>query len=271
MKPETINLIYFSPTATTRTILKEIARGTGFEIASTTDITSPETRKQPPFEPESGIVMFGAPVYGGRLPHDAAMYFKKISGAGQIAIPVVVYGNRAFEDALLELENITADRGFFPVAAAAFIGEHSFASKQIPIALERPDADDLKKAFEFGRKIAALIDSVNSPEKELSRVEVPGSFPYKKAMPVLSFPFIEVRGECDRCGICVSVCPNEAIDESAGYATIDEKCIHCCACIKSCPAGARILKDSPFKEKAIWMSKNCKERKEPEMFVAQPC
>ena len=38
------------------------------------------------------------------------------------------------------------------MAAGAFIGEHSFSRKGMPIAEGRPDESDLKQATEFGKK-----------------------------------------------------------------------------------------------------------------------
>jgi hypothetical protein len=96
---------------------------------------------------ENDVVVIGAPVYAGRVAKDAVDYFKTINGAGSLAILVVLYGNREFEDALLELKNIAIDQGFIPFAASAFIGEHSFSSKEFLIAFNRPDEDDLKKLF----------------------------------------------------------------------------------------------------------------------------
>ena len=39
------------------------------------------------------------------------------------AVLVVVYGNRAYDDALLELSDIATGAGFVPLAAGAFVGE----------------------------------------------------------------------------------------------------------------------------------------------------
>ena len=268
MNPENTSLLYFSPTATTRTILEEIAKGIGKDISAVIDITRPEirTRKAPGFA--DGLVLIGAPVYGGRLPKDAAKYFKTIRASGSPAVIVVVYGNREFEDALLELKDIVVDDGFFPLAAGAFIGEHSFANNEFLIARNRPDENDLEKAFLFGKQIAGLLNPDKNPP-DLIPVDVPGNFPYKESMSLGPFQFIDVTDDCDDCGICITVCPENAIDEADTYSTIDEHCIYCCSCIKACPPQARILKDSPIKDKAKWLSENCARRKEPQIFLAE--
>ena len=72
---------------------------------------------------------------------------------------IAVYGNRAFEKAAAELAALAARQGFVPVAAAAFVGEHSYSTPETPVAAGRPDAQDLARAAEFGaavrKKLAA--------------------------------------------------------------------------------------------------------------------
>jgi ferredoxin len=277
MKSENLSLIYFSPTSTTGIVLEEIARGIGQESPVIIDITRPAIRNQPAPLFEKKVVLMGAPVYAGRIPKDAANYFKTIKGSASLAILVVLYGNREFEDALLELKNIAVDSGFIPFAAGAFIGEHSFSDNEFLIAPNRPDEDDLETAFLFGKQIATLLDGVETVNDVLP-LEVPGNFPYKEGMANGSFSFITVTDDCDDCGICVAACPKDAIrdaiDESDAYSTnaystIDEKCIFCCACIKACPQQARILKDGPIKDKAKWLSEHCSQRKEPQTYFSK--
>jgi ferredoxin len=265
MKTETASLVYFSPTSTTGIVLEEIARGMGQESPKVIDITRPEIRKQtaPVFENE--VVLIGAPVYAGRVAKDAAAYIKTLKGSGSLAVVVVVYGNREFEDALLELKNMAVDSGFVVLAGGAFIGEHSFSDTEFSIAPGRPDEADLEKAFLFGQKIAGMLNSLETPADVLD-VEVPGNFPYKEGMGDGAFAFIDVTDDCDDCGICAPACPKEAINEADHYSTIDARCIFCCACIKACPQQARIMKAGPMKDKAKWLSENCAQRKEPQTF-----
>lgn len=234
MKKKEPTLVYFSPKNTTRTVIEAISKGIGEKISTVIDITKPENRTTPIQILNNGPVLIGSPVYAGRLPKDAADCFKSIRASGNPAILIVLYGNREYEDALLELKNIAVECGFFPLAACAFIGEHSFSSRKYPIAPKRPDPGDLETAFLFGRQIADLLGNYKKLVT-ISPVDVPGNFPYKDGMAMGAFPFIDVTKDCDGCGICISACPKEAVNETDNYATIDEKCIFCCACIKACP------------------------------------
>ena len=257
-----ITLIYFSPTNTTRTVLNAIAEGMGGTITREVNLTRPENRKNLSDLTFDGPVLLGAPVYGGRLPRDAAQCFKALSGNHTPAVLVVVYGNRAYEDALIELKNIAVEAGFTPISAAAFIGEHSFSSIDLPIAPGRPDGQDLAAATAFGEKSEALIDALPGN----AALDVPGNLPYKAGMAAGAPAFIRVTDECDACGVCLASCPNEAIDEADQYAAIPDKCILCCACIKACPNQARVMTNGPIMDKARWLNDHCSVRKEPETF-----
>ena len=129
--------------------------------------------------------MLGAPVYGGRLPAVAIERFERIKAAGTLAVPVVVYGNREFEDALLELKNLALELGFQPVAGGAFVGEHSFETEDSPIAHGRPDGQDAQKAVDFGAKTKDKVAALASPEA-LGELEIPGRFPYEGGATAMS-------------------------------------------------------------------------------------
>ncbi len=265
---ELLTLIYFSPTRTTQTILEEVARGMNIPVASVIDFTKPSTRLKDAYDIRQGPVIIGSPVYAGRIPKDAVVSLEKIKGLGQPAILVVLYGNREYDDALLELRDLAINCGFIPVSGGAFIGEHSFSNQEFPIAPSRPDENDLKKAFQYGNRISSMLDQWPKTEM-ITPVSVPGNYPYRDGMGDTAFQFIEINEDCDSCGTCVSICPKQAIDESAQYSTLDETCIFCCACIRACPQSARTLKDSPIKKKAAWLFENCGIRKEPEVYFSK--
>lgn len=262
-----ITLVYFSPTATTKTVLDAIAKGTGYAVDSY-DITMSQAREKIAQKLDTSLVVFGAPVYSGRVPKVAAECFKQLSVPGIPAVPVVVYGNREYEDALLELKDICIQCGGVPVAAGAFIGEHSFSTPPAPIAPGRPDEKDLISAAEFGQKVGRLMETIDQDTAE-AQVAVPGNFPYKKPSVSKDVPFIKVtEDDCTACGTCVEVCPVDAVDDTQGFRTLDDICIHCCACIKACPESARIMKDGPFKDIAAKLNQSCGTRKEPETFFS---
>jgi ferredoxin len=261
-----LKLIYFSPTGTTLKVLDSIAKGITVEDVEHINLTFPEGAQQtiPLFSDD--LVIIGAPVYGGRLPVDAVNRFKQLKANRTLAILIVVYGNREFEDALLELKNNAIALGFIPVAGGAFIGEHSYASKNVPIAKGRPDSLDVQKAMDFGSKIKDKITALQSLDAKMD-LEIPGNFPYK-ASGALSMAVSPITHEdtCTVCGTCVDVCPTKAISINGSVATKIELCIRCCACVKSCPTSARVMEDSKIEKIANWLNETCSIRKEPQTF-----
>ena len=265
MNINTVKLVYFSPTGTTQKVLKSIAGGIACASVEHINLTLPDNAKQVMPLCSDDLVIFGAPVYGGRLPAEAINRFKQIRANSTPAVVVVVYGNREFEDSLLELKNLVIDLGFIPLAGGAFIGEHSFATAEAPIANGRPDGLDVQKAMLFGAGIKEKITSLPSLEKPTD-LAIPGRFPYEGGPRPMSVTPVTNEDTCTLCGTCATVCPTAAISVNGRVATEVGACIRCCACIKNCPTGARAWKDEKMQTITSWLKENCGARKEPQIF-----
>ena len=108
--------VYFSPTGGTRAYVTALAGLLSCE-AEEIDLTAREERaRDHVFGPED-LVILGAPVYAGRLPQLEGGIFERLRGDGTPAVFNVSYGNRAFEDALLEEQDICQAHGFHGIAA----------------------------------------------------------------------------------------------------------------------------------------------------------
>jgi ferredoxin len=266
MEVKRVKLIYFSPTGTTQKVLESVAKGFTGDKVEHINLTHLEGVQQTISLSSDELVIIGAPVYGGRLPLEAINRFKRIKASQTSAILIVVYGNREFDDALLELKNLAIELGLNPIAAGAFIGEHSVSTKEVPIGHGRPDSLDVQKAMDFGKKIRDKITALQSPEVQMD-LEIPGSFPYKTPMQFMAVSPISKEDTCTFCGTCAAICPTAAISINDNVATKTELCIRCCACIKNCPTGARVWEDEILlKTIAKWLNDNCSTRKEPQIF-----
>jgi ferredoxin len=263
-----VTSIYFSPTCTTERIVMSIARGISSEatVTASLDLTPADMDTWESSRIQDDLVIIGAPVYGGRIPAEAASRLHRLRADAVPAVVVTVYGNREYEDALLELRDITLELGFTPIAGAAFIGEHSFDSVTTPIATGRPDAQDLKTAFEFGQAIRAKMETL-SPETQLAPVQVPGDTPYRPRMDWPAMAPTTSMALCALCGDCAAVCPTAAISVGDTVVTDPDTCIRCTACIKNCPANARVWEHPKVIQAAQWLSTNYRERKEPETYL----
>ncbi|WP_320172923.1 EFR1 family ferrodoxin [Maridesulfovibrio sp.] len=266
MNIKSIKLIYFSPTGTTERVLRAVARGIGVKEVELIDITKPEARLRQLEFSEDELIVVGVPVYMGRVPGLLQEWFDKIQAAGSPVVCVVVYGNRVYEDALLELKDLLQRQGAMPVACAAYIGEHSFSNAEIPTAQGRPDNRDLSHAEMFGSKIREKLDSITDLAESCVN-DLPGEFPYRGSTELWDVDFIAVDDSCVQCGICAEICPTGAVDAEDSSVIDIVKCITCCACLKKCPNQARTMKDGPVKDARFRLSKLFAEPKEPELYL----
>ena len=256
----------FRPRARQRTIIKAVARGLGRDDAEVIDLTRPEVRAQPLTTGPGDLLLVAAPVYGGRLPLPVCAWLETLEANGTPTVCLVVYGNREFEDALLELTDMVKARGGVPVAGGAFVAEHSFSSDDAPVAVGRPDAADLETAEDLGRRVAKVVAALASADQAPDLI-VPGDRPYKERKPRPPVDFIAVNDDCVQCGLCAKACPVDAIDPEDSAQMDIVKCIRCCACIKVCPQQARSKKPSWVVDAANWLAANCAARKEPAFFI----
>jgi ferredoxin len=273
MKIDRVRLVYFSPTGSTRRIIEEIAKGIGTPVEQV-DLTRPEAKTRD-FEEFGGeLAIIGSPVYAGRIPLEAIRRLNRLKAHNTPAVTLVVYGNRAYEDALIELTDLISELGFKPIAGGAFVAQHSFSSPEVPIAEGRPDASDLRKAREFGAKIKEKLQVAKSI-RDISPITVPGIRPYReefrksRAAKPGTEPAAPITKEelCTKCGKCVEACPNAAITIGSTIETQRQVCIRCYACIKNCPTGARVMIHPFFAREAKWLHDDFPDRKEPEIFA----
>jgi ferredoxin len=270
MEIASVQLVYFSPTGTTKRVLEGIAEGMGRVPVRSVDITQPQNRERPWVAAGGEVLVVGVPVYFGRVQAHAAEWLKTIQGHDTPAVCVVVYGNREYDDALLELKEILASRGCVPIACAAYIGEHSFSTPQTPLAVGRPDSSDLSNARAFGGKIMEKLRSVSSIG-QVGDIAVPGKHPYidmKEHREKFSgLDLVSVDGACVQCGECARRCPVGAVDTDCSSAVDTSKCILCHACVEHCPINARQVKNEWVRNVAARLSGAFQVRKEPVTFL----
>ncbi|MFI3306929.1 MAG: hypothetical protein R3Y68_10555, partial [Rikenellaceae bacterium] len=224
-----LNKIYFSAAGTTKRVVEAIAEGVASVVANVeaVDFSLIKMDCEGAAIAKEDLAIFAIPVYAGRVPAIAVEQIRRFKSEGARAILVAVYGNREYDDALLELRDIVTQCGFVPVAAGAFVAEHSIFPK---VAFQRPDESDVQKAKEFGAK-AALIVPTSEP------LQVPGNNPYKTpgSNPLTprtnkSKCIKATKKDKDLCGICAAACPVGAIG-SPKPSTDSDKCIKCAHCI----------------------------------------
>lgn len=121
MKINRTYAIYFSPTFTSKKSAASIARGLEGELTEI-DLTLDNSIEEMTFD-RHDVVVFGFPVYGGRILPEALRRLKKFTGDHTTCVITVTYGNRHYDDALLELFDVVKEQGFIPIAGAALVGQ----------------------------------------------------------------------------------------------------------------------------------------------------
>lgn len=248
MNIKTVWAVYFSGTGTTEKVVTTIAGDMAKALNAqykTYNFNLPKAREDELSFTADDLVVLGTPVYAGRVPNLLLPYIKeKIHGNGALGIPVVLYGNRNFDDGLMELKNVMFENGFHPIAAAAIVGEHSFSRT---LGAGRPDAEDMALVAELTQKAIEKVNDLDAAPAQ--PVQVAGCDPIRPyytprdrhGEPIRDFlkakPMTD-PDKCVKCGLCASLCPMGSI-AADDFSNIVGKCIKCCACVKKCPTGAK--------------------------------
>lgn len=271
--------IYFSPTGTTKKIINSIIKGMGLSKNTVSvDLTDTKVRDSEAFGIDGDVAIIngdifiiGVPVYEERIPKMVNSFLNNLKGEGKPVVLISVYGNFGDGIALNELESITKNIGFKPVAAASFIGEHSFSTKEVPVQEGRPDYEDLCIGEEFGRSIMIKMKKIEDLNKHVLTIPE-GSLPLMaKVLPKDSARFftklpLADMNICNHCGVCERLCPMNAIDKETLQINAD-KCIRCFSCVKRCPKKARkIIYRPKFIVSKVLRAKN-KFKNTPKIFL----
>ena len=212
-----IYAIYFSPTGGTEKIVTFIAEQ--FGVYQSIDLCEKTSDLTNDFS-EEDLCIIGVPSFGGRVPAIALERIKALSGNNATAILITVYGNRAYEDTLIELEDALIEKNFTCQAAIAAIAEHSIMHQ---FATGRPDQNDLTVLTDFVRKIKEKDN--NSIKSDHLPVHVPGNRPYREYGTIPLIP--GASHTCGSCGLCAAKCPSGAIPSDNPKQTDKDKCISC--------------------------------------------
>ena len=245
--------IYYSATLTTEKVVTEISKEISEKLLENDkeipnyNFAYPKNREGFPKLSASDLVIFALPTYAGRLPNLMLKYLETIEGCGALAVPVVTYGNRNFDNSLIELRNILETHNFHTVAAGAFSCEHSFSYE---LGKGRPDEQDILEIKDFALKISEKVQALCEIP---APIEVPGdpAAGYYKPQDK-DHNFIDIRkakpkttDACSKCGLCIEICPMGAINPK-DPADIVGVCTKCCACFKRCPMQAKYFDDEGY-------------------------
>lgn len=250
--------IVFSPTGGTQKAADCIMKNWNVSTIKA-DLTNPLEDFSDLCLTREDAVLIAVPSYMGRVPALAAERISKIRGGQALCVLVCVYGNRAYEDTLIELKDLAEQCDFRIAAAISAIAEHSIMHQY---AAGRPDKEDEEELASFG---AEIFDKIIHFDAGAALPSIPGTRPYKKAGGAALIP--KADDLCIRCGVCADKCPAQAISRENPQATDSQKCISCMRCVVQCPKSARKVSRAKVSAISLALKKACSGRKENELFI----
>lgn len=274
MKISGVKAVYYSATGNTERVVTTIAQKIAGKLGvpmETYDYTLPGSRTEVKTYLPSELVIFGTPVYAGRVPNKMLPVVQNnFKGNGALAVPVVTFGNRNFDNGLIELRGELENNGFHTIAGAGFAVSHVFSDK---IAPGRPDEKDKAAMAQFAEKVAEKVEKMDTiPEPIVVRGDDPVG-PYYTPLGTDGKPAVFLKAKpktkaeaCDNCGICVDACPVGSINRENPQ-EVPGICIKCQACVKKCPTNAKYFDDPAFLSHIAMLEQNYTRRAEAEIFV----
>ena len=263
--------LYYSATGTTdktvNTVADELSAKLELPLEQVSFTRPAERMKDYAFTAED-LVVVGSPTYAGRLPNKIAPDFRRaLQGNGALAVGIVMFGNRNYDNSLAELGAVLTDGGFRLIGAGAFVGRHAFTDQ---LGDGRPDWDDRAEMRCFAGEISKKLQ-----RGDLEPPAVPGdpNAPYyvPKGADGEPVKFLQAKpqtdlGKCTECGACARLCPMGAINP-ANVAEVPGTCIKCQCCVRKCTKHAKYFDDPAFLSHVAMLEQNFTEPKGNEIYL----
>lgn len=251
--PCTVKHITFSPNGTTLKAGSYLAKKLGNETLY--NVTLKDDRSQTIVAEKEELVLISFPAYAGRIPSLFANFLKqKVELNGAKVIFMVSYGNREFDDCLVEGYDIVEELGGSVIGATSVVTQHCYTDK---VGTDHPNEDDFNVLHEFSQVALGRMDS------NKVKLDLPGNRPYRDGVKITEPYYMPVKDKdkCVECGICEDVCPTKAMTTKD-----PSECIHCCACMNACGAGALSMKDERHLNTVKKLEANCQKIKETKYY-----
>lgn len=218
MEIQKVWAVYWSPTGGCRRVTETLAEAAAVRLGvpwECVDITLPQARERMYLFAQTDLVVVGTPTYAGKVPNKLLPWLQSgLWGNGALAVAVVVFGNRSYDNSLAELCATLEGDGFHTAAAVPLW-------PSTPLRMNWPMAVPAG-ATSLRQKVLRHRQRTRSGRRQVSRSlsGCPGTpaAPYyvPKGTDGQPAKFLKAKpktkaGRCNGCGACVRMCPMGAM------------------------------------------------------------
>lgn len=265
--------VSLSPTGNTERTVRLLAETLADRLGCPVEhrgFTTPAERAAEQVFRTGELVVIGAPAYAGRLPNKLAPELRqRLRSSGALAVAVVTFGNRSYDNALAELCALLTGNGFQAVAAGAFAAQHAMTDA---LGYGRPGWSDQLEIKRFADRIAGKVRGLAGTPEPLSVPGEPDAAYYiprgtdGRPVDLLKAKPKTDGKRCNGCGACARRCPMGAIDPKE-VSRVPGTCIKCQRCVVKCTRGAKYFDDPALLDHVAMLERDFAEPKENEVFL----
>lgn len=230
------SILYFSGTGNTYDVSKKVANKCEFELINISTL-----REEKIIEINCDVIGIACPIYYGGIPKVVRNVVDKIQKIDNKYIFILAtYGGMPGNpikiiDNSLNSKGMKISSGFLFKMPGNYIALYDARNKKVQIK-------NFEKANKKIDEIANIINyrKVVSYEKSPYIIDRPFSvFSTKRVEGLSSYDkkFI-VDNKCNKCGLCMKICPVNNIKLKDRVITWDGRCEQCMSCIQYCPKEA---------------------------------
>ena len=268
-----IKAIFFSPTGNTKRVVEQLAEKLVQKLnvpIEKDDFTLPAAHTETRIYSPEDLVIFGVPTYAGRIPNKVLPFVQELfKGTQTLAVAVVTFGNRSFDNSLSELDAELKKNNFSILGAGAVVCKHAFAE----VGTGRPNTADTEQLSAFADSVFEKLQTASQPLPDLAIKRNEALTAYYvplgtdgKPVNFLKAKPITDKAKCDNCGVCAAVCPMGSIDKN-DVSLVPGICIKCQACIMYCHTKAKSFDDPLFLSHKAMLEQNYTRPAVSEFFV----
>ena len=242
MEIKTVYAVYFSATGRTRKVVTTLANAIAQTLElplETVDFTLPAAREETYAFTDKDLVIFGTPTYAGKVPNKLLPFVQTgFAGNGALAVPVVTFGNRSFDNSLAELCASLENAGFHTIAAGAFACQHAFSDT---LAAGRPDREDMTVLAQLGAAVVTRLGKmieIPAPVQVDGDADAPTTVPsdWTASRKLPQGQAADRPEQMPGCGVRGALPDGKHQPRTRrGH----RRAIKCHACVRNCPTGAK--------------------------------